>query len=98
MIGMRVRQQNRVERRQLVECDSRRRDSRQDATESRIEIWIREKLDAAQLEQQRRVADIGDFHNGCAGPQLQDPNASAMPRSCALRVLQPPLLPALASQ
>ena len=58
MIGVSVRQKNRVEPRQIGQRDARRGDAPEDAGEPAIEIRIREHAHAADLDQQRGVPDI----------------------------------------
>ena len=58
MIGVRVRDENSVERRQAIERDAGRGDAAENAGEPAIKIRIREHAHAADLDQQRGVPDV----------------------------------------
>jgi hypothetical protein len=61
MIGVCMRQQDRVERRQSVQCDPWRTDPGKEPAESRVEVRIRKNPRTCDLQQQGRVPDVGDL-------------------------------------
>lgn len=58
MVGVTVRDENGVQRRQAIERDPGRADAPQNPGEAPVEIRIREHAHAADLDQQRGVPDV----------------------------------------
>lgn len=60
VVGMRVGHQHCIERRKLVDGHPRRGDPPQDASECGIEVWVSEDSLPSDLDEKRRVPDVGD--------------------------------------
>ena len=60
MVGVCMRQQNRIDTRKLGYFYPGGSHPRQEIAELVIEVWIGENTDIREVEQKRRVTDVGD--------------------------------------
>src|SRR6476660_4846302 len=61
MVGVRVREQDRVKAREFLERNAGRGDTRQYAAKARVEVGVGEKPCLADLDEQGCVAEVGDM-------------------------------------
>ncbi len=65
MVGVRMRHQHRVERWKVLQRDPGRRHAPKKARERCVEVGIGEHPHPPELQQQRRMANVRDAHEGC---------------------------------
>lgn len=63
MVSMRVREQQCIEGRELIKRNAWSRDTRKYSAEPTVKVWISKNSRACDLQEERRMANIGDFHD-----------------------------------